>query len=70
MTETYPGSLNQLYDINEKAEPADILKEIGTVRKCIKKGGEVDYEKTAALLLDDFRNTRLGTISLEFPSER
>ncbi len=70
MTETYPGSLNQLYDINEKAEPADILKEIGTVRKCIKKGGEVDYEKTAALLLDDFRNMRLGTISLEFPSER
>lgn len=69
MTEVYPGSLDRLYGIREDAEPAEILKEIGLVRKCIKKGDEIDYEKAAALLLDDFRNTRLGTISLEFPPE-
>ncbi len=29
----------------------------------------MDLEKTAALLLDDFRNARLGRISLEFPEK-
>ena len=37
--------------------------------KFIKKGTEIDYEKTAALILDDFRSSKLGLISLETPSE-
>lgn len=69
MTEHYPGHMNQLYGIEETAKETEVLKEIALTRKCLKKGEEVDYEKAAALLLDDFRNTRLGTISLEFPAE-
>lgn len=34
-------------------------------RKCYKKGQEPDYEKAAALLVDDFRNGRIGRITLE-----
>ena len=31
------------------------------------KGGNVDYTKTAKIILDDFRSGRLGTITLEHP---
>ena len=31
------------------------------------KGNELDTEKAAKLLLDDFRNGRLGRITLETP---
>lgn len=67
MLEHYPGKISTFYGVNEEAEDTEILKEIGEIRKCLKKGEEVDFEKAAALLLDDFRNARLGTISLEFP---
>lgn len=67
MLENYPGKINGLYGVDESQKDADILKRIGEVRKCLKKGEEVDFEKAAALLLDDFRSTRLGNISLEFP---
>ena len=33
------------------------------------KGNEYDTEKAAKLMLDDFRNGRLGRITLEFPDE-
>lgn len=33
-----------------------------------KKGGELDIDKAAALLLDDFRAGKLGRISLERPA--
>ena len=38
-------------------------------RKCLAKGGEYDYAKTAAMFMDDFRNGRIGRISLEKPAE-
>ena len=50
-------------------EPLKILEYICEVRGCYKKGGETDYEKGAALVLDDFRNGRMGRISLERPED-
>lgn len=70
MVENYPGKMNGLYGVDETQKDVDILKRIGEVRKCLKKGEEVDFEKAAALLLDDFRSTRLGNISLEFPETK
>ncbi len=69
ITTSYPGVLNQMYGIDESEEDTVILTSIGTVRRCLKKGNEIDVEKAAALLLDDFRNARLGTISLECPPQ-
>ncbi len=34
-------------------------------RRCYKKGQEPDYEKAAAILVDDFRSGRIGRITLE-----
>ena len=69
LKEAYPGTLASQYGIEESNGSTAILEEIGNIRKCIKKGTEIDYEKTAALILDDFRSSKLGLISLETPSE-
>ncbi|MDD7349136.1 MAG: ribosome biogenesis GTPase YlqF [Clostridiales bacterium] len=67
--EAYPGTLQNIYGIDESQESSLVLKAIGEVRKCIKKGTEIDYEKAAALLLDDFRSNKLGRITLELPPQ-
>ena len=67
----YPGILDARYGIEEpvKVETEDkrvhMLYQICESRKCYKKGEEYDTEKAAALLLDDFRNGRLGRMTLE-----
>lgn len=43
----------------------EIMQEIGRKRGCIVSGGNIDDEKTARIILDDFREGRLGKITLE-----
>ncbi len=45
--------------------PVQMLLLICENRKCYKKGQEPDFEKAAALLIDDFRSGRIGRITLE-----
>lgn len=66
LQKAYPGLLAQRYSVTE-GDALEALAGIGENRKCYKKGGEVDLAKTAALVMDDFRNGRLGRISLERP---
>lgn len=63
----YPTVLHERYDVQEDAEPPVILGQIAENRKCISKGGELDYSKAAALLIDEFRSGKLGQITLERP---
>lgn len=63
----YPGVLQERYQVLEREEPVGILMQIAENRGCVRKGGELDYAKAAALLLDEFRGGRLGKITLEFP---
>lgn len=43
----------------------EILHEIGKKRGVLISGGEIDEEKTANIILDDFRSGKLGEITLE-----
>ena len=43
----------------------EIMQEIGKKRGAIISGGNVDDEKTAKIILDDFRSGKLGRITLE-----
>ena len=43
----------------------EIMRQIGRKRGCIISGGEVDDEKTAKIILDDFRSGKIGNITLE-----
>ena len=63
----YPTVLKERYGVEEDAEPPVILGQIAENRKCISKGGELDYSKAAALLIDEFRSGKLGQITLERP---
>ena len=43
----------------------EIMPEIGKKRGCIISGGNIDDEKTARIILDDFRSGKIGRITLE-----
>ena len=43
----------------------EILNQIGVKRGCIRKGGIVDVEKTARLILSDFRAGKIGKVCLD-----
>lgn len=69
----YPEVLANRYGIeitetvNDLTDALAILKKIALKRGCLLKGGEADVDRASVILLDDFRNTRLGNITLEFP---
>ena len=63
----YNGALSARYNIEETDDPAETLAGIAGKRACLQKGGEYDYDRAAGFVLDDFRNGRLGRITLESP---
>lgn len=66
MCGNYQGILAEKYEADETCEPVQILEQIAIKRSCKLKGDEWDYDKAASFLMDDFRNGRLGKITLEF----
>ena len=69
LIDRYPGILNSRYEVDESADVTDIIYGVAANRNCVQKGGEPDYSKAAALILDDFRSGKLGNITLESPVE-
>ena len=65
IVENYPGTIEKRYDVPENIQTHSMLYKIGENRGCIVRGNEISYEKAAALVLDDFRNGKLGRITLE-----
>lgn len=61
----YEGVLEQRYQIIESENNVTMLEEIARNRKCIQKGQELDYMKAANILLEEFRNGKIGRITLE-----
>ena len=69
LVQSYPGVLQEKYDVSESQDIYACLEEIAKNRHCLVRGSELDMEKAARLLLDDFRNGRIGRITLEFPQD-
>ncbi len=72
ISERYPGNINTRYGISEEGLTGDgpaLLEAICKKRACMKKGGELDLEKMANMIMDDIRGGRLGKISLERPAD-
>ena len=65
----YPEVLADKYDIEMDEDDYVVLNHIAKSRNCIVRGNELDTEKAALLLLDDFRNGKLGRLTLESPQE-
>lgn len=66
---SYPGILAGKYEIEESGDGFAGLRGIAESRHCLVRGNELDTEKAAKILLDDFRNGRLGKITLEYPQD-
>ena len=79
LLEEYPEKICQRYQLNdeyikevmgqdfqpENQNIYEIMQEIGRKRGCIISGGNIDDEKTAKILLDEFKNGVLGKITIE-----
>lgn len=69
LSQNYPRTLTERYDIELGERPVDILMAIAESRHCYTKGEALDTDKAAAILVDDFRSGKLGRITLERPQE-
>lgn len=67
MNKNYPGVLESKYNVEEDADPYGMIARIAEIRHCLVRGNELDTEKASVLLMDDFRNGRLGRLTLEYP---
>jgi ribosome biogenesis GTPase A len=73
LSKYYSESIQKRYEVtvsetlSEIADAVNVLEQIAMKRSCLLKGGAPDIDRAGILLLDDFRSTRLGAITLEFP---
>jgi ribosome biogenesis GTPase A len=67
LREQYPGAIHKAYGIEEGEDLAKTLEELARVRGCVTKGGLLSTQKAADILLDEFRDGKIGRISLERP---
>ena len=69
LRELYPAALTERYKIDPAPELQgwELLEACARKRGFLMAGGNVNTERMAAVLLDEFRGGKLGRISLERP---
>ena len=67
MNKNYPGVLESKYNVEEDTDPYGMIARTAESRHCLVRGNELDTEIASVLLMDDFRNGRLGRLTLEYP---
>ena len=67
--EHYPKAIPDTYQIEPVENEVELLERVAKRRGCLKASGEHDLDKAANYVIDDFRNGRLGCISLEQPEK-
>ena len=67
----YPQALAERYKVEAAPEDSgyDLLLQAGRRRGFMLRGGEVDTERMARILLDEFRGGKLGRFTLELPED-
>ena len=64
----YPAMLCGRYKLDgipEELKPYQIVELIGKKRGFLMSGGEINTERTANMLLDEFRSGKIGRITLD-----
>ncbi len=66
LAESAPDKLTARYgELNLEADGYDLLCEVGKKRGMLIRGGETDTERAANMLLEEYRNCKIGRITLE-----
>ena len=74
LRKNYASLLCQRYKIDaipssDELDDYDLLRLIGKKRGFCISGGEIDTERTANMLIDEFRSGKIGRMSLDIPTE-
>lgn len=70
MKKIYPDALKNRYNLGELSDDTlQIFEQIAMARGFKLKGNQPDYERTAKMVIDDFRKGKLGKIMLEKPKK-
>ena len=72
LARNYPSSLTERYkiELSEDETGFELLEKVGRKRGMMISGGEINTERAAITVLDEFRSGKLGRISLELPLEK
>ena len=70
LRQLYPSLLQTRYKLSdadtiEQLSDLELFERIGRKRGFLVSGGEIDYERTANMLLDEFRAAKIGRITLD-----
>lgn len=67
----YRDTLTSRYKIQteEEEDGYEILKKVGKSRGMLISGGEINTERAAITVLDEFRSGKLGRVTLELPGD-
>jgi len=71
LSKTYPKNIAERYKLTltEESSGLSLLSAGGKKRGCLVSGGEIDYNRIAAIVLDEFRGGKIGRITLEKPED-
>lgn len=71
LRDNYPDELCARYKLDTVSDfqGYEILEKIGKKRGCVISGGEIDMERAANLVIDEFRACKIGNITLETPEQ-
>lgn len=71
LAKRYPEAVRERYriEIPEEIDSYELLTEAGRKRGYLVSGGEVDTERMAKVLLEEYRSCKLGRFTLESPEE-
>lgn len=66
---TRPQTIIHRYgiEVDEYMQGWEILEAIGRKRGFLMRGGEIDYNRSAVIVADEFRGGKLGRMTLELP---
>lgn len=72
LAESYPQALAERYRLELKGGESglELLEAVGKKRGMIISGGEINCERAAITVLDEFRSGKLGRVTLEMPPVR
>ncbi|MBR6743086.1 MAG: ribosome biogenesis GTPase YlqF [Clostridia bacterium] len=66
LTQSYRDKLIERYgNLDFSADSYELLCQIGKKRGMVIRGGETDTERASAMLLEEYRNCKIGRITLE-----
>ena len=68
LIELYPNSIEERFKVSAVGKStAEVFDEIAAKRGFLLRGGEIDSERCAKAILDDFRKGKIGRITFDLP---